>query len=228
MSQRLAGGPDRIVIGISGATGIIYGIRMLQLLRAAGVESHLVMSRSARLTLSYESDLTAREVEALADIHYSAGDLGAAIASGSFRTRGMVVAPCSVKTLAQIAVGACDTLLTRAADVALKERRRLVLMVRETPLTLTHLRNMVAVTENGGIIAPPVPAFYTRPAELSELVDQSVGRALDLFGIDTGAFPRWGEDAGPFARAPVPGRSSPGVGPWRHGRDGVEQGVSSI
>ncbi|GAA0459445.1 flavin prenyltransferase UbiX [Paractinoplanes deccanensis] len=184
--------PDRIVVGISGATGVVYGIRMLQALRSAGVETHLVMSRAARLTLAHESAMSVRDVLALADAHYAPGDVGAAIASGSFRTRGMVVAPCSVKTLAQIGVGSCDTLLARAADVTLKERRRLVLMVRETPLTLTHLRNMVAVTENGGIVAPPVPAFYTRPSGIEELVDQTVGRALDLFGIDTGDFPRWG------------------------------------
>lgn len=181
-----------IVVGISGATGVIYGIRALQALRAAGVPTHLVMSRGARLTLAHEGDLSVRQVQALADTHYAADDVGAAIASGSFRTRGMLVAPCSVKTLSQIAVGTCDTLLSRAADVTLKERRRLVLMVRETPLTLTHLRNMVSVTENGGIIAPPVPAFYTRPTSLDELVDQNVGRVLDLFDIDTGAFPRWG------------------------------------
>jgi 4-hydroxy-3-polyprenylbenzoate decarboxylase len=188
--------PDRIVVGISGASGTVYGIRVLQMLRAAGVESHLVISRSARLTLSAESDLTVSDVEAYADFRYSPGDIGAAIASGSFPTRGMIIAPCSVKTLAQIAVGTCDTLLARAADVTLKERRRLVLMVRETPLTLTHLRNMVTVTENGGIVAPSMPAFYTRPCGVGELVDQSVGRVLDLFGIDMGGFPRWGEDAG--------------------------------
>jgi 4-hydroxy-3-polyprenylbenzoate decarboxylase len=185
----LAGDP--IVVGISGATGVIFGIRALGALRAAGVESHLVMSRSARLTLAQESDLSVRDVQALADRHYAPDDVGAAIASGSFRTRGMIVAPCSVKSLAQIAVGTCDTLLSRAADVTLKERRRLVLMVRETPLTLTHLRNMLSVTENGGIIAPPVPAFYTRPESLTTMVDQNVGRVLDLFGIDTGAFARW-------------------------------------
>jgi 4-hydroxy-3-polyprenylbenzoate decarboxylase len=189
--HRWSPAPQRIIVGISGATGIAYGIRMLQALRAAGIESHLVMSRAARLTLAHESDMIAKEVLALADAHYSPDDVGAALASGSFRTRGMVVAPCSVKTLAEIATGTCDTLLARAADVTLKERRRLVLMVRETPLTLTHLRNMTTVTENGGIIAPPVPAFYTRPVNVGELVDQTVGRVLDLFDIDTTAFPRW-------------------------------------
>ncbi len=181
----------RIIVGISGATGIVYGIRILQALRATEVTTHLVMSRAARLTLAHESDMTAREVLALADTYYSPDDVGASLASGSFRTRGMVVAPCSVKTLAEIATGTCDTLIARAADVTLKERRRLVLMVRETPLTLTHLRNMATVTENGGIIAPPVPAFYTRPATVDELVDQTIGRVLDLFDIDTEAFPRW-------------------------------------
>lgn len=205
MSAPLPAQPRRIVVGISGATGIIYGIRALQLLRAAGVESHLVISRSARLTAASESDLTVRGIEALADVSYSPGDLTAAVASGSFPTQGMIVAPCSVKTLAQIATGLCDTLLARAADVTLKERRRLVLMVRETPLTLTHLRNMAAVTENGGIIAPPVPAFYTRPATVAGIVDQSMGRVLDLFGIDSGAFPRWGEGC---PGAP-PGATSP-------------------
>ncbi|MGW3324472.1 UbiX family flavin prenyltransferase [Streptomyces virginiae] len=201
-------GAHRMVVGISGATGIAYGIRTLQVLKAAGIETHLVMSRSARLTLSYESDLTTAQVQELADFHYSPEDVGAPIASGSFRTRGMIVAPCSVKSLAQIAVGTCDTLLARAADVTLKERNRLVLMVRETPLTLTHLRNMTTVTENGGIIAPPVPAFYTRPKGLEDVIDQSVGRALDLFGIDSETFPRWGEPAVP-AQDPTSAPTTP-------------------
>ncbi|WP_202542506.1 UbiX family flavin prenyltransferase [Streptomyces sp. SID2563] len=199
---------DRMVVGISGATGIAYGIRVLQALRTAGIETHLVMSRSARLTLAYESELTVAQVQELADFHYSPEDVGAPVASGSFRTRGMIVAPCSMKSLAQIAVGTCDTLLARAADVTLKERKRLVLMVRETPLTLTHLRNMTTVTENGGIVAPPVPAFYTRPAGLQDLIDQSVGRVLDLFDIDTGAFPRWGEAAPPADATTAGGRAA--------------------
>lgn len=198
--------PDRVVVGISGATGIVYGIRLLQMLRAARVETHLVVSRSARLTLAHESDLTAREVLALADTWYSPDDVGAAIASGSFRTRGMIVAPCSVKTLAQIATGVCDTLIARAADVTLKERRRLVLMVRETPLTLTHVRNMATVTENGGIIAPPVPAFYTRPASLDEVIDHTVGRVLDLLDIDAGDMPRWGEGRRPIRQLDLTGK----------------------
>lgn len=187
-------GEKRIVVGISGATGIIYGIRALRQLRVAGMETHLVVSRSARLAAACESKLTTAQLEALADVHYPPEDFAAAISSGSFRTRGMIVAPCSVKAMAQIATGTCDTLLTRAADVHLKERRRLVLMVRETPLSLVHLRNMVSVTESGGIVCPPVPAFYTRPGTVSDIVDQSVSRALDLLDIDTGVFPRWGEE----------------------------------
>jgi 4-hydroxy-3-polyprenylbenzoate decarboxylase len=198
MSTSSSPGSHRMVVGISGATGIAYGIRMLQVLRAAGLETHLVMSRSARLTLAYESDMTASQVKSLADFHYAPEDVGAPIASGSFRVRGMVIAPCSVKTLAQIATGTCGSLLPRAADVMLKERKRLALMVRETPLNLTHLRNMTTVTENGGIICPPVPAFYTRPESIEDLVDQSVGRVLDL--IDAGTFPRWGTPARPATR----------------------------
>ena len=186
----MSGSP--VVVGISGSSGVIYGIRILRALRAAAVPTHLVMSRGARVALPHECDLPLSEILALADMSYRPEDMTAAISSGSFRTRGMIVAPCSVKSLAQIATGVCDTLLTRAAEVTLKERRRLVLMVRETPLTLTHIRNMATVTENGGIIAPPVPAFYTRPRTLDEVVDQTVGRALDLFDIDIGTFPRWG------------------------------------
>jgi flavin prenyltransferase len=189
----MTAGTQRIVVGISGGSGTIYGIRMLQVLRDAGVETHLVLSRGARMTLSWECDLSTRAIHDLADAHYGPDNMAATISSGSFPTRGMVVAPCSVKSLAQIATGVCDTLLTRAADVTLKERRRLVLMVRETPLTLTHLRNMTTVTEAGAIIAPPVPAFYTRPSTLHDMIDQTVGRVLDLFGIDTATFPRWRE-----------------------------------
>jgi 4-hydroxy-3-polyprenylbenzoate decarboxylase len=184
-----------IIVGISGASGVVLGITALRLLRAAGVPSHLVMSRAARLILAQETDLTVGDVHALADQHYEPHDIGAAIASGSFRTRGMLVAPCSVKSLAQIAVGLGESLLPRAADVTLKERRRLVLMVRETPLNLTHLRNMATVTENGGVIAPPVPAFYARPREIGESVRQSVSRVLDLFDIDVAGTYRWAETA---------------------------------
>jgi 4-hydroxy-3-polyprenylbenzoate decarboxylase len=186
--------PERLVVGISGASGVIYGVRLLELLKPLGVETHLVMSKAAEMTLAYETDRKPAEVRALADYAYAAGDVGAAISSGSFRTLGMVVAPCSVRSLAEIATGATSTLLTRAADVTLKERRRLVLMVRETPLHSGHLRNMLALSDMGAIIAPPVPAFYGRPGSLAEMIDHSLGRILDLFGIDVGTVRRWGED----------------------------------
>jgi 4-hydroxy-3-polyprenylbenzoate decarboxylase len=173
-----------LVIGISGATGVVYGVRALELLREAGVPTHLVVSRAGGMTRAYESDLSAQRLRELADEHHAIGDLGASIASGSFPTLGMLVAPCTVNTLAEIANGLSSNLLTRAADVTLKERRRLVLMVRETPLTAIHLANMQRVTEAGGVIAPPVPAFYTAPRSLDEMVTQSVARALDLFGLD--------------------------------------------
>ncbi|WP_434444172.1 UbiX family flavin prenyltransferase [Lentzea sp. E54] len=183
---------DRIVVGISGSTGIVYAVELLKMFRANNIESHVVMSRAARLTLAHESDLTVDDVADLAHTMYAPNDIGAAIASGSFITRGMVVAPCSVKTVAQIAMGNSDSLLPRAADVALKERRRLVLMVRETPLSLIHLRNMVAVTEAGAIVAPPMPAFYTRPESIDDIVRHSVNRVLDLLGIaDNEYSSRW-------------------------------------
>lgn len=183
----------RLVVGITGATGIAYGVRLLEVLAAAGVETHLVVSRAGQLTRAHETALSARDLRALAGVSYEIGDIGAAIASGSFRTMGMVIAPCSIRTLGEIATGITSTLLTRAADVVLKERRRLVLMVRETPLHAGHLKSMLAVTEMGAIVAPPVPAFYARPASVEEMVDHTVGRVLDLFDIDTGTFPRWGE-----------------------------------
>ena len=183
----------RLIVGISGASGIIYGVRLLQLLRKAGVESHLIMSRSARVTLAYETDMKVADVAALADVVYTQSDIGAAISSGSFRTTGMIVAPCSMRTLGEISTCVSSSLLTRAADVVLKERRRLVLLVRETPLHLGHLRAMVAVTEMGAVVYPPVPAFYAKPKTIDEMVDQTVGRALDLFGIDTGSVHRWRE-----------------------------------
>jgi 4-hydroxy-3-polyprenylbenzoate decarboxylase len=188
--------PPRMVVGISGASGVIYGIRMLQALRELQIESHLVMSKSAQVTLAHESDMSLAEVKALADVNYSNNDIGAAISSGSFKVHGMVVAPCSVKTLAEIATGVTSNLLSRAADVNLKERRRVVLMLRETPLHLGHLRSMVAATEAGAIICPPVPAFYARPNTLDEMVDHTVGRVLDLFGFDSGGVKRWGSQAG--------------------------------
>ena len=181
----------RIVVGISGASGVVYGIRLLQMLREMDIESHLVMSRSAQVTLAHESGLSVAQVRALADVVYANTDIGAAIASGSFRADGMVVAPCSVKTLSEIASGVTASLLSRAADVMLKERRRLVLMVRETPLHLGHLRSMTAVTEAGAVVFPPVPAFYARPVSIEDMVDQTLGRVLDLFGLDAPALRRW-------------------------------------
>ncbi|MBO6837060.1 MAG: UbiX family flavin prenyltransferase [Alphaproteobacteria bacterium] len=181
----------KLVVGISGASGVIYGIRMLEALRAAGVETHLILSKAAEMTLAYETDLKPRDLRDMADASYAIGDVGAPCASGSFPSDGMVIAPCSMKTLAEIATGVTGTLLSRAADVILKERRRLVLMTRETPLTLVHLRNMTTVTEMGGIIAPPVPAFYAKPDSLDAMVDHSVGRVLDLFGIESDLVRRW-------------------------------------
>jgi len=183
----------RLVVGISGATGIVYGTRVLELARKAGVETHLVVTAAGQQTRAYETDLSARDLAAMADVSYRPAEIGAAIASGSFRTAGMIVAPCSIRTLSAIAYSGGDNLLTRAADVTLKERRRLVLLVRETPLTLGHLRAMSAVTESGGIVMPPVPAFYLRPRTVDDIVEHTVGRALDLFGIDVPDLPRWGE-----------------------------------
>ncbi|MCB1445036.1 MAG: UbiX family flavin prenyltransferase [Rhizobiaceae bacterium] len=188
---------ERIIVAITGASGHIYGIRLLETLRELQVETHLVMSRSAVVALAHETDLKLKDVQQRADVVYGNDDMAAAISSGSFRTRGMIVAPCTTKTLGEIASGACSTLVSRAADVTLKERRRLVLMVRETPLHLGHCRNMVAVTEFGAVVMPPVPAFYPRPRSIDEIVDHTVGRALDLFDIDTGRFRRWKEAEGP-------------------------------
>ena len=185
--------PARLVVGISGASGVILGVRLLETLRRLSVESHLVLSRAAEVTLAHETDLKVADVRALATAHYAAADIGAAIASGSFRTLGMIVAPCSIRSMSEIATGVTSSLLTRAADVTLKERRPLVLMVRETPLHVGHLRTMTQLAEMGAIIAPPVPAFYTRPRSLDDLIDHTVGRALDLFGLDSGMVRRWGE-----------------------------------
>jgi 4-hydroxy-3-polyprenylbenzoate decarboxylase len=185
----------RLVVGISGASGIVYGIRVLELLRKAKIESHLVMTSSAALTLGYESSLKLGDVEKLADVVHSNTDMDANIASGSFKTLGMIIAPCSVKTMAAIATGYTDSLIARAADVVLKQRRRLVLMVREAPLHLGHLRSMAAVTEAGAIVFPPVPAFYAKPKTLAEMIDHTVGRALDLFDIDTGTVFQWDPSA---------------------------------
>ncbi len=185
--------PRRVIVGISGATGIVYGIRALEMLRELDVETHLVVSRAAEMTRAYETDLTREGLHALAYRVHGINDIGASISSGSFRTIGMLVAPCSVKTLAEIANGTTTTLLSRAADVVLKERRRLVLMVREAPLHAGHLRNMLAATELGSIIHPPVPAFYTKPQSISDIVDYTVGRALDSLGLEMPGLPRWQE-----------------------------------
>ncbi|MBS0469162.1 MAG: UbiX family flavin prenyltransferase [Proteobacteria bacterium] len=184
--------PRRIIVGISGASGAVYGARLLQALREiGGVESHLVVSSAGWRNLRHELDMERAEVEALADVVHDLANVGASIASGSFAAHGMVVAPCSMRTLAAIAHGLADNLLTRAADVVLKERRRLVLLVRESPLHLVHLRNMTTVTEMGGVVCPPVPAFYQRPTTVTEIVDHSVARALDLLGVDNALAPRW-------------------------------------
>lgn len=187
----------RIIVGLSGATGVVYAVRLLEVLRELDIETHFVASKPGELTAAYEHHLPMKAIRALADISYAIGDVGAAISSGSFRTMGMVVAPCSMRTLGEIASGATSNLLTRAADVCLKERRRLVLMVRETPLHAGHLRNMLAVTEMGAIVFPPVPAFYAKPVSIAELVDHSVGRLLDLFDLDAGIVERW-EGERPF------------------------------
>jgi flavin prenyltransferase len=188
-------GPRRIVVGISGASGAIYGVRMLEALRDAGVETHLVMSHSAEITLAKETRFKLAEVRALATHWRQQTDIGADISSGSFRTMGMVVAPCSVRSMSEIASGVTSGLLTRAADVTLKERRPLVLMVRETPFHLGHLRTMTQLAEMGAIIAPPLPAFYARPSSLQDMIDHSIGRVLDLFGIDNGLARRWKDPA---------------------------------
>ena len=186
----------RIIIGISGASGFVYGYTALRLLReAGGVETHLVISKGAEQTRHLETDITREDVLALADKAYHAGDLGAPIASGSFAAHGMLVAPCSMRTLAAIAHAMSDNLLTRAADVTLKERRPLVAMVRETPLNLAHLDNMRRVTEMGGSVFPPVPAMYLRPQSADDIVRHSTARALGFLGVETGGIPRWGEQA---------------------------------
>lgn len=183
----------RVIVGITGASGAVYGLTALKALRAAGMETHLVISRSAQITMAHETEIRPSNLVSLADVLYRVDDIGAAISSGSFRTEGMIIAPCSVRSLSEIATGVTSSLLTRAADVVLKERRKLILLVRETPFHLGHLRSMTQVTEMGAIVMPPVPAFYTRPATLQDVVDHSVGRALDLLGLDTNLVSRWGE-----------------------------------
>jgi len=183
--------PRRLIIGISGASGIVYGVRILQVLQHSDIETHLVMSDSARMTLATELDMSVKEVEALASEVHSAKNIGATISSGSFKTMGMVVAPCSIKSLSEIAYGMTSGLLSRAADVALKERRRLVLLIRETPLHSGHLRTMLQASENGAILMPPVPALYARPQSIDDMVNHTVGRCLDLFDIETDLVKRW-------------------------------------
>ena len=184
--------PRRFIIAITGATGAVYGVRLLQVLRdVPDVETHLLVSDAGVLNLHQELDMNRREIEAMADVTHSVRDIGASLASGSFQSEGMIVAPCSMKTLAAVAHGLSDNLITRTADVVLKERRRLVLMVRETPFNLAHLRNMTAVTEMGGIIYPPLPGFYHRPQSIAEMVDHTVGRVLDLFQLPHQLTPRW-------------------------------------
>ncbi|HEY4168666.1 MAG TPA: UbiX family flavin prenyltransferase [Reyranella sp.] len=181
----------RLIVGISGASGVIYGVRLLQALQELPVETHLVMTRTAEVALAHETDFKTEDVRRLADVAFRIDDLAAAISSGSYRTIGMIVAPCSMRSLGEIANGITSNLLTRAADVVLKERRRLVLVARETPLHAIHLRNMTTLAEMGAIIAPPVPAFYNRPKTLDDIVDHTVGRVLDLFDLDTGKVKRW-------------------------------------
>lgn len=191
---------SRLIVAITGASGFIYGWRLLQMLQTAGIEVHLIVSRAAQITMACETTLRMSDLSALAAQVHKNEDIGACIASGSYRTLGMVIAPCSMKTLGEIAGGIGSSLVTRAADVMLKERRRLVLLARETPLTLSHLRNMTTVTEMGAIVAPPVPAFYAMPQGLDDMVDHTLGRVLDLFDIDVGAVRRW--------TGPASGRSS--------------------
>jgi 4-hydroxy-3-polyprenylbenzoate decarboxylase len=186
--------PKRIIVGISGASGVVYGIRALQLLKKAGVETHLVVSKAAEMTMAYECDYTIKDLRAMADHFHAQVDIGASISSGSFHTLGMLIAPCSVRTMSEIATGVTSSLMSRAADVVLKERRRLVLGVRETPLHTGHLRTMLQLSEMGAVIAPVVPAFYNKPETLDDIINHSVGRMLDLFDVDIGSVKRWKTD----------------------------------
>jgi 4-hydroxy-3-polyprenylbenzoate decarboxylase len=180
-----------LIVGITGATGVIYGIRLLEVLKAVKIETHLVISAAGEMTIKYETDWQVEEVKQLADYCYNVDDMAARISSGSFKTSGMIIAPCTIKTLSALATSYTDNLIIRAGDVTLKERRRLLLAVRETPLHLGHLRNMERLTEMGAIIMPPVPAFYTRPKTLAEAIDFTVGKMLDIFDIQHNLFPRW-------------------------------------
>jgi len=183
----------RLIVGISGASGVIYGVRLLQALQELPIETHLIMSRTAEVTLAHETDFKVRQVQALADVAHNVTDLAAPPSSGSFRTIGMVIAPCSMRSLGELASGVTTSLLTRAADVVLKERRRLVLLTRETPLHSVHLRNMLTLSDMGAVIAPAMPAFYSRPQSLDDVIDHTVARVLDLFGLEGGRLKRWGE-----------------------------------
>ncbi len=193
---------ERLVVGISGASGVVYGVRLLEALAELAIESHLVMTKAAEMTIGLETELKPKAVAALADYAYAPGDIAAAIASGTFRTKGMIVAPCSVRSWSEIATGVTSNLLTRAADVTLKERRPLVLVIRETPLHAGHLRTLAELSQMGAIILPPLPAFYSEPHKISDFVDQIVGRALDFFGLDWPAQKRWGEGQSKGARKP--------------------------
>jgi 4-hydroxy-3-polyprenylbenzoate decarboxylase len=186
--------PHRLIVGISGASGIIYGVRLLELLKATDIETHLIVSRAGEMTRAHELDMSGNSLRDLADVNYAINDVGAALSSGSYQTMGMVIAPCSTRTLAEIATGVTSTLLTRAADVVLKERRRLVLMLREAPYTSIHIKNMQLATEAGAVIYPPVPAFYALPKSIDDIVTNTVCRVLDLFDIDAGKLKRWGDD----------------------------------
>ena len=188
--------PQRLIVAISGASGAIYGVRALEMLRGTGIEIHLLVTRSAQITLAQELSMKLADLRQIADVVHKPDDIAASISSGSFQTLGMLVAPCSIRSLSEIATGVTSGLLSRAADVALKERRKLVLMVRETPFHLGHLRSMTQVTEMGAIVMPPLPAFYIKPETVDDIVNHSVGRALDLFGIDAGGVRRWGENVG--------------------------------
>jgi flavin prenyltransferase len=196
------GQKERLIVGLSGASGVALGIRLLEAAKDLGLESHLVLSKAAEITIGYETALKPRDVAARAGYNYAVSDIAAPIASGTFKTKGMVIAPCSVRTMSEIATGVTTTLLTRAADVCLKERRPLVVMVRETPLHLGHLRSMTALAEMGAIVMPPVPAFYAAPNTLEDVVDQLVARALDLLGYDWPRARRWGEDLSKGKRKP--------------------------
>ncbi len=199
----MTGTPRRLVVGISGASGIVYGIRTLEHLRRAGIETHLVMSKAAEMTLLYETDFKPKDVRALADHYHAMPNVGASISSGSFRTMGMIIVPCSVRTMGEIASGVTASLMSRAADVVLKERRRLVLAFRETPLHSGHLRTMAQLSDMGAIIAPVVPAFYSRPKTLDDIIDHTVGRLLDLFDLDVGVVKRWKAEPGADAADPL-------------------------